>query len=67
MGINWVSINIDFDITLTLLLCAGALALKYRYVNTETTSPGEEKGLMNAFKKTFDFLNDLKYYVCFFH
>ena len=33
---------------------AGAPALKYGDVNTETTSPGEVKGLMNKF---FEILN----------
>ena len=55
----------------------GAPALKYRYVNTETTSPGEVKGLMDIldgiFKKTIEeaatqkkmvyFLNPNSYFI----
>ena len=29
--------------------CAGAPAVKYRYVNKETSSPGEVKGLIDIF------------------
>ena len=36
---------------------AGAPALKYRDVNTETTSPGEVKGL-KIYKNTYNFERD---------
>ena len=36
---------------------AGTPALKYGDVNTETTSPGEVKGLNNLFKYVFRFFS----------
>ena len=44
---------------------AGDQALKYGDVNTETTSPGEVKGLINneIKEKYSEFYLDLKYYI----
>ena len=36
---------------------AGTPALKYGDVNTETTSPGEVKGLINTLRSIIHFLN----------